>query len=318
MYLLKKHALRAESLKKSVQVPASPYQQMLVSLCNDEWLAYYQYWASASLAEDDRLKAELLEHAQQEREHAGRIEGLLKKYGLSPERQFSGILANSNCGYQMPETVTDPALLESNLAAEMCAIDAYEHALAVADGYDGQVLLEILDDEQEHAADLLRIRTILAGSKRALYLPLIKAARPLQGSIDFNGLQCSIETGRSRVRAWYDPHNDTSGMSLMRLPYGYVKGTMGVDGDQYDVFIGPDRTAPNVYIVTTMAPPTFDEVDEQKAFLGLPSAEEAERIFRASYNDPRFFGNIVTMPFEEFKGQVLSTKDNPRLLGGAR
>ena len=66
-----------------------------------------------------------------------------------------------------------------------------------------------------------------------------------------------------------------------------------------------------------MAAPDFTEVDEQKAFLGVHSAEEAKRVFTLSYNDPRFFGSMTEMPFEEFKQQVLSTKEAPRLLDGA-
>ena len=142
-----------------------------------------------------------------------------------------------------------------------------------------------------------------------------KAARPLQGTIDFNGLQVSIETGRSRVREWHNPHDGSQGMSRMTLPYGYLKMTMGVDEDNYDCFVGPDRTAPYVYVITTMKAPDFTEIDEEKAVMGVHSAEEAKRVFTASYNDPRFFGRLTEIPFAEFKEAVLGTKDNPRLLG---
>lgn len=142
---------------------------------------------------------------------------------------------------------------------------------------------------------------------------LIKS-RKLDGRINFNGLDISIETGRSRCREWKNPHDGTQGMSRMRIPYGYIKNTLGVDGDHYDVFVGPDHSAPNVYIVTTMKAPDFTEVDEQKAFLGVNSPEEAKAHFMHSYNDPRFFGSMAEMPFDEFKAKVLATKDSPALL----
>jgi hypothetical protein len=145
---------------------------------------------------------------------------------------------------------------------------------------------------------------------------LIKAARKLHGSIDFNGLQISIETGRSRCREWHDPNDGSQGMSRMEYPYGYIKKTQGIDKDHFDVFVGPDRTSQNVYIITTMRAPDFTEVDEQKAFLGCPSAEEAKRVFQASYNDPRFFGGMTEMPFAEFKEKVLATREEPKLLSG--
>jgi|GEM_PF-6262639 len=142
---------------------------------------------------------------------------------------------------------------------------------------------------------------------------LIKA-RSLDGRIEFNGLQLSIETGRSRSRHWRNPHDGSEGMSRMHLPYGYIKGSQGVDGDHYDCFVGQDREAPNVYIVTTMKAPDFTTVDEEKVFLGLKTAEEAKRIYLLSYSDPRFFGGMTEMPFAEFKEKVLATKNNPELL----
>lgn len=153
---------------------------------------------------------------------------------------------------------------------------------------------------------------------KAIAHPAMLKSRKLHGSINFNGLDISIETGRSRCREWYNPHDGSQGMSRMTLPYGYIKRSLGVDGDHYDAFVGPDHSAPNVYIVTTMKAPDFIEIDEEKAFLGVNSAEEAERYFKSSYSDDRFFGGITEMPFEEFKEKVLATKNNPELLGDIR
>jgi hypothetical protein len=152
--------------------------------------------------------------------------------------------------------------------------------------------------------------------KRIQHPLMLVKSRQLHGRIDFNGLQVSIETGRSRCREWHNPHDGSQGMSRMSLPYGYIRSSQGVDLDHFDCFVGADRTAPNVYIVTTMKAPDFAEVDEQKAILGVQTAEEAKRVFHASYNDPRFFGTMTEMPFEEFKQQVLATKDEPKLLAG--
>lgn len=150
---------------------------------------------------------------------------------------------------------------------------------------------------------------------KAIAHPAMLKSRKLHGSINFNGLDISIETGRSRCREWYNPHDGSQGISRMTLPYGYIKRSQGVDGDHYDVFVGPDHSAPEVYIVTTMKAPDFTGIDEEKAFLGVNSAEEAERYFKLSYSDERFFGGITAMPFDEFKEKVLATKDEPVLLG---
>lgn len=137
---------------------------------------------------------------------------------------------------------------------------------------------------------------------------LLRKARPLHGRIDFNGLQISIETGRSRSREWHNPHDGSQGMSRMTLPYGYIRGTEGTDGDHVDCFVGQDREAPEVYVIHTMKSPDFTEYDEDKCVLGVRSPEEARRVFFASYSEPRFFGGMSVWPFEEFKEKVLTAK----------
>jgi len=46
---------------------------------------------------------------------------------------------------------------------------------------------------------------------------LLRKSRKLDGRIEFNGLDISIETGRSRVREWYNPHDGSQGMSRMSM-----------------------------------------------------------------------------------------------------
>ena len=139
---------------------------------------------------------------------------------------------------------------------------------------------------------------------------LLRKARPLDGRIDFNGLQISIETGRSRVRQWHDPHEDRSGMTRMQHPYGYVTGSLGQDGDAVDVYVGLHRDAPNVYIVNQMKAPDFTEHDEQKVMLGFKTKDEARKAYLRHYDNRKFMGSITTMPFEEFKEKVLATREN--------
>ena len=142
----------------------------------------------------------------------------------------------------------------------------------------------------------------------------MKKARPLQGRMDFRGLPISVETRRGAIRSWYDPHTGGEGHTRMRVPYGYVRGTLGVDGDQYDVFIGPHRDAPMVYVIHQMKAPDFIAYDEDKAVLGVLSEAEARELYRAHYDDPRFLGSVTAMPFEEFRAKVLTTRENPRML----
>lgn len=294
----------------------TPYQQELIRLANDEWLAYYQYWAGASQVKDPKIKAELLEHADEERKHSDWLTDILAEFGLSPEKQFSNILANTNCGYDMPVVITDGSILQSNLKAERCAIEAYTKVLLQTDNAKHhKVLHKILVEEVKHEQDLLKLSKASSG----LYLiksqmHLIDPNYKLHGTMDFNGIPISIENGRSRIREWHNPHDGSSGMTLMKHPYGYIRGIKGSDGDELDVYVGTDRQAPNVYIVNQTKAPNFTEYDEQKVMLGFPTEEAARSAYLKHYNDPRFLGSITTMPFEEFKSKVTSGKYDGKMV----
>lgn len=136
---------------------------------------------------------------------------------------------------------------------------------------------------------------------------LIKA-RPLHGRLNFRGLQISIENAKHSSRAWKDPHNNTEGMTHMKHAYGYLRGTLGTDGDHLDVYLGPDRDAPMVYIVHQMSPPDFKVYDEDKCMLGFPSADAAKEAYLNQYDDPRFYGSMTEMPFEEFREKIFCCK----------
>lgn len=62
-----------------------------------------------------------------------------------------------------------------------------------------------------------------------------------------------------------------------KCDYGFVPRTQGGDGDGLDVFIGPDKNAPEAYWgVQTRPDGTFDEY---KVFLGLSNISEARRVY---------------------------------------
>lgn len=129
----------------------------------------------------------------------------------------------------------------------------------------------------------------------------------------FQGLPISIENPRGSTRGGTDRGGKAWSIK-MQHDYGYIRGTLGVDGDHFDVYLGPDEEAPTAYIVTTRAPPDFDKTDEQKAMLGFASEDAARVAFLAHYDNPKFLGSITAMPMEEFKAKVRTTRDRPRLL----
>lgn len=124
----------------------------------------------------------------------------------------------------------------------------------------------------------------------------------------FQGLPITIEnprgstrSGRSRAGKEWSVH--------MQHHYGYIRRTMGSDGDHYDCYVGPKADATHAFIVNTMKPPTFTAPDEQKAMLGFADEAEARAAFLAHYDNPGFLGSIAGMPMAEFKAKVMRTRD---------
>ena len=159
----------------------------------------------------------------------------------------------------------------------------------------------------------------------AAHLPFF-ARKPSQAQLDagnyrkerrsFQGLPITIENPRGSIRSGVDRdgHEWSVGMSH---DYGYVRGgAMGVDGDAFDVYLGPDSTAPMAFVITTMAPPAFTQPDEQKAMLGFQSEDQARAAYLAHYDNPAFLGAVRAMPMAEFKRQLATTRAAPRMLKG--
>lgn len=136
------------------------------------------------------------------------------------------------------------------------------------------------------------------------------AGRRLDDRYEFQGLKISIENAAGSTRHWEDPHSGESGDTEMKYDYGYIRMTEGTDGDHVDVYIGPNRYADTVWVVYQMKKPDFKQYDEQKCMLGFDSEEEARAAYLQHYNDERFLGRIFKMPFDDFKREVLGTREN--------
>ena len=126
----------------------------------DEWLAYYQYWIGAKIAEGKMFKiiaGELQEHAGEELEHAEKIAKRIIELGGTPAISPDLWLKESKCGYLAPKNPDAGALLKQNLQAERCAIEVYYKLLEMVKDKDlvtKYLVREILEDELEHEQDL--------------------------------------------------------------------------------------------------------------------------------------------------------------------
>src|SRR5712675_2337109 len=92
------------------------------------------------------------------------------------------------------------------------------------------------------------------------------ANRKLHDRIKVRGLSISIENRKGSIRKGVDK-NGKAWKVKMTWPYGYIRNSMGVDGDHVDCFIGPNENAKQVYIIHRQDPDT-KKYDEDKCLLG--------------------------------------------------
>ena len=140
---------------------------------------------------------------------------------------------------------------------------------------------------------------------------LLKAAHKLHYRTQFQGLPISVENRRGSNRYWWDENANEQGKTKMIHAYGYIRGTMGTDGDHVDVFLGPEEDAEFAFVVRLMKKPEFKDFDEDKCFLGFRNQTAAKKAFMSAYDDKRFFGGIQQMTMGEFRRRIKERKGKP-------
>lgn len=123
--------------------------------------------------------------------------------------------------------------------------------------------------------------------------------------VQFAGLPVVVENPAGSTRQWV-AEDGTCGSTLMRYDYGYIDGALGSDGDEVDVYLGPDEGARWVYVVHQSAPPDFEEYDEDKVMLGFPSSDAAQAAYLAQYDDERFLLAVTQMSIEVFRDKIFA------------
>lgn len=132
--------------------------------------------------------------------------------------------------------------------------------------------------------------------------------RKLAYKMEFLGLPISIENRKGSNRYWYDPEMDEHRETKMEFPYGYVRGTLGLDGDEVDVFVGPNKESRKVFVITQLKRPEFKKIDEQKVMLGFTSSSQAKKAYMRHFDKPDFFDSITEMDIDEFQQKLKSRK----------
>ena len=141
-------------------------RKVVIKLLNEalatEWvcvLRYLRHYHMASGMLGDAVKAEFLEHAQQEQAHAHSIAERIVQLGGEPDLNPDTITARAHAEYRTGKDLRD--MVKEDLVAERIAIDSYREMINYIGDRDTttkRILEGILAQEEEHAdefADLL-------------------------------------------------------------------------------------------------------------------------------------------------------------------
>lgn len=113
-----------------------------------------------------------------------------------------------------------------------------------------------------------------------------------------SGLEIMIENpaGSKRNPAW----------PALKHHYGYFRRSDGYDGDEVDVFLGPNmEEAPSQVFVIDQVDPKTGQPDEHKVVLGVKTKAQAKRVYLANYEKGwNGFGGITAYPLDEFKQKL--------------
>jgi bacterioferritin len=103
----------------------------------------------------DTVKAEFLEHAQQEHEHANKIAERIVQLGGEPDLNPDTLTQRAHAEYKPGNDLRD--MVKENLIAERIAIDSYREMINYIGDRDTttkRILEHVLAQEEEHADDM--------------------------------------------------------------------------------------------------------------------------------------------------------------------
>ena len=98
-------------------------------------------------------------------------------------------------------------------------------------------------------------------------------------------------------------HNGNKWECKIPADYGYVKGTMGRDGDQVDVYVGPNKSSDIVFVVNQIEPES-GKFDEHKCLLGFSKYNDAINTYDRGFSDssgPKRRGQVRILSVKQFK-----------------
>lgn len=138
------------------------HRQAILALLNDALatellcvLRYKRHYHTATGLMNMPIKAEFLEHAEEEQAHADRIAERIVQLNGEPDFNPTTLAQRSHAEYD--ESTDIKAMIRANLVAERVAVESYRQMIEKIGDVDPTttlLLTEILAKEQEHADEM--------------------------------------------------------------------------------------------------------------------------------------------------------------------
>ena len=118
-------------------------------------LRYKAHYFAAQGINSEGVKAEFLQHANDEQQHADQISESITQLNGEPNLNPEGLSSRSHSQYETSEDLAE--MIKEDLVAERIAIDTYGEIvrwLGEADPTSRRLIESILEKEEEHANDM--------------------------------------------------------------------------------------------------------------------------------------------------------------------
>ena len=118
-------------------------------------LRYKYHYYMASGINSQAIRAEFLEHANEEQGHADQIAERITQLGGAPNLDPEGLTSRAHSDYVEGDDLVD--MIKEDLVAERIAIDSYREIIQYLGNDDPtsrRIMEEVLAQEEEHAEDM--------------------------------------------------------------------------------------------------------------------------------------------------------------------
>ncbi|WP_163321694.1 LPD5 domain-containing protein [Draconibacterium mangrovi] len=173
-----------------------------------------------------------------------------------------------------------------------------------AEGLGEETQISLLSDELQQAGEIADEKESVQRAEAEVNTNPTEGQKEAgnykKGHARFSGFDITIENPTGSTRSGKDQSGNKWSVT-MNNNYGYFKRTKGKDGDQVDVFLGPNNRSQKVYVVDQIDPKTM-LFDEHKVMLGFNSEQEAREAYLSNYSESwPGLGAITEMKKPDFK-----------------